>query len=115
MFRNRCMDVGMPVMPAMEMPKHMPMEEHPSKMPDEMGMPAMNCCSPMMPGMVCPPVYECPQERCVNRQIVHEVPHVVPVNTRIINHHVYKHSFTPCFTCCEENVCSNVFEPRCGC
>lgn len=37
----------------------------------------------------------------------------MPCNTRIINHHVYRHTFTPEYTCCEENVCENVFGPRC--
>ncbi len=27
-----------------------------------------------MPGCVLPPVYECPIERCVHRNIMHEVP-----------------------------------------
>ena len=61
-------------------------------------------------GVMCPPVYECPQERCVHRQIVHEVPHVCPVNTRIINHHIYKHSYVPQYTCTEENECSNIYD-----
>jgi hypothetical protein len=25
--------------------------------------------------MMCPPIYECPKERCIHREIVHEVPH----------------------------------------
>lgn len=62
-------------------------------------------------GMVCPPVYECPQERVIHREIMHEVPHVCPVNTRIINHHIYRHTFSPCYTCCEENEVCNVTEP----
>ena len=65
-----------------------------------------------MPSVVCAPVYECPQEKCIHRQIVHEVPHVCPVNTRIINHHIYKHTYSPCYTCTEENEVSNV---TCGC
>ena len=60
-----------------------------------------------MPGVVCQPIYECPQERCVHRQIIHEVPHVCPVNTRIINHHIYKHTYSPCYTCTEENEICN--------
>lgn len=63
-----------------------------------------------MPGIVCPPVYECPQERCIHRQIVHEVPHIQPINTRIINHHIYKHTYSPCYTCTEENEVCNVNE-----
>ncbi len=60
-----------------------------------------------MPGIVCEPIYECPQVRCVHRQIVHEVPHVCPVNTRIINHHIYRHTYSPCYTCTEENEICN--------
>lgn len=68
---------------------------------------------PMNSGMMgcpMPPVYECPQERVVNRDFVHNVDHIVPINTRIINHHIYRHTYTPCYTCCEENVCSNVYD-----
>ena len=51
------------------------------------------------------------QERVINRTFVHEVPHVCPIHTRIINHHVYKHTYRPAYTCSEEKVCSNV---QCG-
>ena len=51
------------------------------------------------------------RERVINRTFVHEVPHVCPIHTRIINHHVYKHTYRPAYTCSEENVCSNV---QCG-
>lgn len=65
-----------------------------------------------MPGCGCtmPPVQECPQERVCHKEFVHEVPHIVPINTRVINHHIYKHSYTPCYTCCEENIVSNVYD-----
>ena len=66
-----------------------------------------------MPGMVCAPIYECPQERVCHRYICHEVPHIMPCNTRIINHHVYRHTFTPTYTCCEENEISNVYDRKC--
>ena len=51
------------------------------------------------------------RERIINRTFVHEVPHTCPIHTRIINHHVYKHTYRPVYTCSEENVCSNV---QCG-
>lgn len=51
------------------------------------------------------------QEKCIHRTFVHEVPHVCPVHTRIINHHVYKHTYRPQYTCSEENTVSNV---QCG-
>ncbi len=57
------------------------------------------------------PMNEGVQERIINRTFVHEVPHVCPIHTRIINHHVYKHTYSPQYTCSEENVCSNV---QCG-
>lgn len=59
------------------------------------------------------PIMECPKERVCHRYICYEVPHIMPCNTRIINHHIYKHTFTPEYTCCEENVCENVYGPRC--
>ncbi len=77
----------------------------------------MDCCRPMVsetiPGVVCPPVYECPQETVVNRYICHQVPHIMPCNTRIINHHIYRHTYTPTYSCCEENEVQNVYERRC--
>ncbi len=51
------------------------------------------------------------KERVINRTFIHEVPHTCPIHTRIINHHVYKHTYRPVYTCSEENVCSNV---QCG-
>ena len=53
----------------------------------------------------------CPKERVVHRTFFHEVPHTCPIHTRIINHHVYRHTYRPVYTCSEENVCSNV---QCG-
>lgn len=75
-----------------------------------------NCCD--MNGMpqqmmMCPPVQECPQERVCHRYICYEVPHIMPCNTRIINHHIYRHTYSPCYTSCEENVVSNVYDRKC--
>lgn len=57
-------------------------------------------------GVNCPSVCECPQERCCKREIHHCVEHIVPINTKIINHHIYHHVYKPVYTCTEENVCS---------
>ena len=57
------------------------------------------------------PIREPMKEKCVHRTIVHEVPHVCPIRTKIINHHVYKHTYRPEYSCCEENTVSNV---QCG-
>ncbi len=66
-----------------------------------------------MMGACCSPIYECPQERVCHRYICYEVPHIMPCNTRIINHHVYRHTYRPEFTSCEENVVSNVYDRNC--
>lgn len=67
----------------------------------------------MQPQMedVMSPVIEPGRERVVNRTFVHEVPHVCPINTRIINNHIYRHTYQPRYTCCEENV---VTQQQCG-
>lgn len=66
-----------------------------------------------IPGALCPPVWECPQETVCHRYICHEVPHIIPCNTRIINHHIYRHTYMPAYSCCEENDVQNVYERRC--
>lgn len=78
--------------------------------PDAMGTP---CCDAPMMGACCQPIYECPQERVCHRYICYEVPHIMPCNTRIVNHHVYRHTYRPEYTCCEENVVSNVYDRNC--
>ena len=69
--------------------------------------PSMNMANNTMMGGIIEPM----QERVVNRTFVHQVPHVCPMRTRVINHHVFKHTYQPSYSCCEENVCSEV---QCG-
>ncbi len=57
------------------------------------------------------PIVEPGRERIVQRNIIHEVKHVCPINTRIINNHIYRHTYEPKYTCCEENTVTNV---QCG-
>lgn len=45
--------------------------------------------------------------KCVEKQFCHEVPHVCPIHTHVVNKHVYNHSYTPQYTCSEENVIIN--------
>lgn len=59
------------------------------------------------------PIVEPMQEKCVNRTIVHQVEHICPIRTKIINHHVYKHTYRPEYSCCEENVVSNIDNGSC--
>lgn len=71
--------------------------------------------TPYMNDQMQVPIYECPCERVCHREICHEVKHIKPVHTRIINHHVYHHTCTPCFTCSEENEICNVYDDSCKC
>ncbi len=80
-----------------------------------MDMGSMGCCPSTMMGTCCSPIYECPRENVCHRYICYEVPHIMPCNTRIINHHVYRHTYRPEYTTCEENVVSNVYDRGCGC
>lgn len=73
---------------------------------NEMSAPMMGGCQ-----TVGCPIVEPMHERCIYRNIVHEVPHVCPINTRIINNHIYKHTYQPRYTCTEENVVTN---EQCG-
>lgn len=70
-----------------------------------------SCC--MQNNQMMMPIEECPRERVCHRYICYEVPHIMPCNTRVINHHIYKHTYTPCYTTTEENVCENIYGPRC--
>ena len=40
---------------------------------------------------------------CVEKEFVHEVPHVCPIHTHVINRHIYNHTYTPQYTCSEED------------
>lgn len=57
------------------------------------------------------PIIEPGRERVVNRTFEHIVPHICPIRTKIVNHHIYKHTYRPAYSCCEENVCSEI---QCG-
>lgn len=62
-------------------------------------------------GTVQGPIIEPGRERVIQRNIIHEVKHVCPMNTKIINNHIFKHTYQPHYTCCEENTCTNI---QCG-
>ena len=57
------------------------------------------------------PIIEPVKERVVNRTFEYVVPHICPIRTKVINHHVYKHTYQPDYSCQEENVCSEI---QCG-
>lgn len=41
--------------------------------------------------------------KCVEKEFFHEVPHVCPIHTHTINRHIYQHTYTPQYSCSEEN------------
>ena len=79
------------------------------------------CCCPtnpcVEPNVECfqmGPIMEKPIEKCVQKDIIHEVEHICPINTRVINNHIYKHVYIPQYTCCEEDVVTNVDDCSCN-
>lgn len=59
------------------------------------------------------PIVEAPIEKCVRRDICHEVQHVCPIHTKIINNHIYRHTYVPQYSCSEENLVSNIDQGSC--
>lgn len=52
--------------------------------------------------------------KCIEKEYYHEVPHVCPVHTHVINKHIYKHTYTPQFSCSEENQVINMEPNKCS-
>ena len=77
--KNRCYDNSMNFSEAsFKFESDMGMSDYPQAMPNMMG--DSGCM---------PPLYECPEERVCHREIIHEVKHVCPINTRIIKNDQY--------------------------
>lgn len=66
-----------------------------------------------MQGCMPTPIIEPVRVHCVERNFVHNVPHICPVHTKIINNHVYQHTFTPRHTCSEENRVQHIKSGSC--
>ena len=69
-----------------------------------------NCCRPEQNCPIMEPVIN----NCIEREFCHEVNHICPVHTHIINKHIYNHTYTPEYTCSEENQIINN-DPGCCC
>ncbi len=68
------------------------------------------CCREEMPQMCCDqsdPIMEQPITKCIEKEFYHEVKHCCPIHTHVINKHIYTHTYTPQYTCDEENVIIN--------
>ena len=78
-----------------------------------------NCCSSRqnmfnMNGSMEGQVIEPTITKCVEKEFYHEVPHVCPIHTHTINKHIYKHTYTPQFTCSEECQTVNIDCGKCS-
>jgi len=60
-----------------------------------------NCCNQVMPS--CPrEIVEPVVNKCIEKCCYHEVSHICPIHTHVINKHIYNHTYRPCYTCSEE-------------
>ncbi len=41
--------------------------------------------------------------KCVEQECYHEVPHICPIHTHFIKRDIYNHTYTPRYTCSQEN------------
>lgn len=74
-----------------------------------------SCCPTISEEKCCAdPVYEAPIEKCVQKDFIHEVVHICPIHTRVVNNHIYKHTYMPEYTCSEENICTNIDDSCCN-
>lgn len=69
------------------------------------------CCNRMNDGCMEREIIEPAINKCIEKEFYHEVPHICPVHTHVINRHIYKHTYTPQYSCSEEN---QVFNDDCG-
>ena len=72
------------------------------------GMPQMNSCSMEQP------IIEPTINKCIEKEFYHEVPHVCPIHTHTVNKHIYKHTYTPQYTCSEEEQVCNLDCGKCS-
>ncbi len=70
----------------------------------------MGMMQPMMEGQVIEPTIT----QCQEREFYHEVPHVCPIHTHTINRHIYKHTYTPQYSCSEECQVCNIDCGKCS-
>lgn len=80
------------------------------------------CCNPGMGfgmnqgqcGCNPQPIVEPAINKCIEREFCYEVQHICPIHTHVINRHIYNHTYTPQFTCSEENQVVNNDPGCCG-
>ena len=50
------------------------------------------------------PVIEPVINKCIEREFCHQVNHVCPIHTHVVNKHIYNHTYTPEYSCSEEKI-----------
>ena len=45
--------------------------------------------------------------KCIEKEFYHQVEHCCPIHTHVINKHIYTHTYTPQYTCSEEDIIIN--------
>ena len=68
-----------------------------------------NCCRPEQNCPIMEPVIN----NCIEREFCHEVNHVCPIHTHIINKHIYNHTYTPVYSFSEVDEVENIYQNRC--
>ncbi|MBR1748183.1 MAG: hypothetical protein IJ743_00135 [Bacilli bacterium] len=76
------------------------------------GCNCMPSCPPSCES-VCPPICECPQNQVCHRVMNYRVPHIIPMHTTVVNHHIYNHTYTPMYSYSEVDEVENVYQNRC--
>ena len=71
----------------------------------------VGCCNNMNQGCMEREIVEPTINKCIEKEYYHEVPHVCPIHTHVVNKHIYKHTYTPQYSCSEEN---QVYNEDCG-
>ena len=73
------------------------------------------CMPPCPPACecTCPPICECPQNQVCHRVMNYNVPHIIPMHTTTVNHHIYNHTYTPVYSYSEVDEVENIYQNRC--
>ena len=56
------------------------------------------------------PIMEPTINKCIEKEFYHEVQHCCLIHTHVINKHIYTHTYTPQYTCDEENVVIKILQ-----
>lgn len=63
----------------------------------------MNFGNPMNQMVMENQVVEPTITKCVEQECYHEVPHVCPIHTHVVKRDIYNHTYTPQYSCSQEN------------